>query len=301
VTIVGALQFYLFQLRSCCPSPCCRSHLRTCVLQELLPSTGSCCRSHSRAGMLQELLPSAGSDGARVAARCCWSHPARGRPPLHELLPSAESGELLPGRILTRGRPPGAATLRQEWWHVGHDMQLPVASSRAPSGTATHLSRAATRDTLLPVAGAATVGSPAELPAAASSCGGCSPLGPSFLSPVLPIQRGFFHDSESKAVDMSPLLRFIGFLHERSSRRQAAAPRACPPEAHVKVGATGSTRLQRDTPDLEDDLGVRSFPPSGDFLVYSCIIPREDVVSQGRNCFLSFASLPSFIQDRNHN
>jgi hypothetical protein len=63
----------------------------------------------------------------------------------------------------------------------------------------------------------------------------------------------------------------------------------------VKVGATGSTRLQRDTPDLEDDLGVRSFLPNGDFLVSSCIIPREDAVSQGRNSFLSFSSLPSFI------
>jgi hypothetical protein len=150
VTIVGALQFYLFQLRSCCPSPCCRSHLRACVLQELLPSAGSCCRSHSRAGMLQELLPSAGSDGARVAARCCWSHPARGRPPLHELLPSAGSGGTRPRRAAARShprawRPPGAATLRQERRHVGHDMQLPVASSRAPSGTTTHRSRAATR------------------------------------------------------------------------------------------------------------------------------------------------------------
>jgi hypothetical protein len=115
------------------------------------------------------------------------------------------------------------------------------------------------------------------------------------MSPVFPIQQGFFHDSESKAIDMSPLLGFIRFLHERSSRRQAVVPRACPPEAHVKVGATGSTRLQRDTPDLEDDLGVRSFLPNGDFLVSSCIIPREDVVSQGRNSFLSFSSLPSFI------
>jgi hypothetical protein len=104
-------------------------------------------------------------------------------------------------------------------------------------------------------------GVPGRAPRGSQLMQGCSPLGPSFLSPVLPIQRGFFHDSESKAVDMSPLLIFIGFLHERSSRRQAAVPRACPPEAHVKVGATGSTRLQRDTPDLEDDLGVRSFPP----------------------------------------
>jgi hypothetical protein len=63
----------------------------------------------------------------------------------------------------------------------------------------------------------------------------------------------------------------------------------------VKVGATGSARLQRDTPDLEDDLGVRSFLPSGDFLVSSCIVPREEVVSQRRNHFLSFASLPLFI------
>jgi hypothetical protein len=115
VTIVGALQFYLFQLRSCCPSPCCRSHLRACVLQELLPSAGSCCRSHSRAGVLQELLPSAGSDGVRVAARCYWSHLARGCPPLHELLPSAGSGGTRPRRAAARSHPRVRASSRSRY------------------------------------------------------------------------------------------------------------------------------------------------------------------------------------------
>jgi hypothetical protein len=63
----------------------------------------------------------------------------------------------------------------------------------------------------------------------------------------------------------------------------------------VKVGATGSTRLQRDTQDMEADLGVRSFPPVEIFSFLAASFRGKKSFLTGETVSLVLLLFPHFI------
>jgi hypothetical protein len=74
--------------------------------------------------------------------------------------------------------------------------------------------------------------------------------------------------------------------------------------AAVAVARSGPWRIctpaARDTPDPENHLGKWSFLPIANSLVSTCIGSSVDVVSQGRNDFSSFPSVPLLINPPRH-
>jgi hypothetical protein len=98
--------------------------------------------------------------------------------------------------------------------------------------------------------------------------------------------------------------------HLRECRRTGAAKRTWQTGlagwgVAVAVARSGPWRIctpaARDTPDPENHLGKWSFLPIANSLVSTCIGSSVDVVSQGRNDFSSFPSLPSLMNPPRHN